>query len=416
MNSYSWNNGKTTSSIYAKNTGWYKVVVTPVTGCLSYDSIFVSILKADIVQNDTLICQGDSIALNIINYNNQVYVQEKINSLINTGKWTLMKSFNGHFYLKYNIRMVWPQAKLLCEQNGGYLYCVNSKLENDSVSAFIANSQLYGDFLLGLYQDTFDPSYLEPAGGWKWLDGTNMNYSNWGTNEPSGNYENFGIMDWNNIGEYWNDTYDNISGTVIMELTSDLSYLWNNGNTSSTITVSPTQSAKYWVKVSNGISTCTDTATITVLNSISPIIINNNGILSIIGGPYSSYQWNFEGMPIQGETNDTLKPNLNGIYSVTVTSGSCILNSQTYTIINVGITNTKSFLNGLKIYPNPTNSIINIEGLTKNENNTIQIFDVQGKLVITKTITEKGTIDLSELNKGVYVIKIGEIAQRIVKM
>jgi hypothetical protein len=70
----------------------------------------------------------------------------------------------------------------------------------------------------------------------------------------------------------------------------------------------------------------------------------------------------------------------------------------------------------LKFYPNPTNNIINVEGLSKNENNTIQIFDVQGKLVITKTITEKGTIDLSELNKGVYVIKIGEVAQRIVKM
>jgi hypothetical protein len=70
----------------------------------------------------------------------------------------------------------------------------------------------------------------------------------------------------------------------------------------------------------------------------------------------------------------------------------------------------------IKIYPNPTNNIINIEGLTKNENNTIQIFDVQGKLVITKTINEKGTIDLSELNKGVYVIKIGEVAQRIVKI
>ena len=70
----------------------------------------------------------------------------------------------------------------------------------------------------------------------------------------------------------------------------------------------------------------------------------------------------------------------------------------------------------IKIYPNPTNNIINIEGLNKNENNTIQIFDVQGKLVITKTINEKGTIDLSELNKGVYVIKIGELAQRIVKI
>ena len=81
---------------------------------------------------------------------------------------------------------------------------------------------------------------------------------------------------------------------------------------------------------------------------------------------------------------------------------------------NTGINDIKN--SNIKIYPNPTNNNINIEGLNKNENNTIQIFDVQGKLVITKTIAEKGTIDLSELNKGVYVIKIGELAQRIVKM
>ena len=82
-----------------------------------------------------------------------------------------------------------------------------------------------------------------------------------------------------------------------------------------------------------------------------------------------------------------------------------------------GTTGTNDIKNAnIKIYPNPTNNIINIEGLNKNENNTIQIFDVQGKLVITKNISEKGTIDLSELNKGVYVIKIGEVAQRIVKM
>ena len=82
-----------------------------------------------------------------------------------------------------------------------------------------------------------------------------------------------------------------------------------------------------------------------------------------------------------------------------------------------GITGINDIRNSnIKIYPNPTNNIFNIEGLTKNENNTIQIFDVQGKLVITKTINEKGMIDLSELNKGVYVIKIGDVVQRIVKM
>ena len=70
----------------------------------------------------------------------------------------------------------------------------------------------------------------------------------------------------------------------------------------------------------------------------------------------------------------------------------------------------------LWIYPNPNNDIINIEGLNKNENNTIQILDVQGKIVITKSVIEKGMIDLTGLSNGIYIIKIGEFAQRIVKI
>jgi len=114
------------------------------------------------------------------------------------------------------------------------------------------------------------------------------------------------------------------------------------------------------------------------------------------------------------------------VLNFTNTSGVCfatnglaaVSGSNKIRVYTPAITTGTSEINHVlvRVYPNPTNNIINIEGLTKNENNTIQIFDVQGKLVITKTITEKGTIDLSELNKGVYVIKIGEVAQRIVKM
>ena len=114
-----------------------------------------------------------------------------------------------------------------------------------------------------------------------------------------------------------------------------------------------------------------------------------------------------------------------GFGSPSISFGTALLTNTKTTVNSMdifiaklgGITGINDIKNSnIKIYPNPTNNIINIEGLTKNENNTIQIFDVQGKLVITKTINEKGTIDLSELNKGVYVIKIGEVAQRIVKM
>jgi hypothetical protein len=111
-------------------------------------------------------------------------------------------------------------------------------------------------------------------------------------------------------------------------------------------------------------------------------------------------------------------PNVDGlIFSINFSpapNGSLVLDDLEWIMEKpVGIENINN--TNIKIYPNPTNNIINIQGLNKNEIKNVQLFDVQGKLVIVQTITENGTIDLSELNKGIYVIKIGEFAQRIVK-
>jgi hypothetical protein len=165
-------------------------------------------------------------------------------------------------------------------------------------------------------------------------------------------------------------------------------------------------------------------------------IVNQNAMFSVTTQePNVTYRWQTDmGLGFQyltnagqytGAMNNTLivsnlsMTNNNQKFRCIVTSSSCPneLISETATLFvdnNLSVGNINN--SNIKIYPNPTNNIINIEGLNKNENNTIHIFDVQGKLVITKTITEKGTIDLSELNKGVYVIKIGEVAQRIVKI
>ena len=168
-------------------------------------------------------------------------------------------------------------------------------------------------------------------------------------------------------------------------------------------------------------------------SNISVTITDDAQFTITSSDPLANYQWQTDlGVGFQnlnsvsqysGTTNDTLTisyttmNNNNQPFRCIIKSGSCSDTSNVAVLTinnNVSINDIKN--SSIKIYPNPTNNIINIEGLNKNENNTIQIFDVQGKLVITKTITEKGTIDLSELNKGVYVIKIGEVAQRIVKM
>ncbi len=229
-------------------------------------AVGVIINNPTLMAADTNICSGTSVILTANSNQNASQIQTQVNMLINSGFWTLKKTFNNHNYFEYKNRMNWPQAKLLCEQHGGYMYCVNSKIENDSVSVLIANSQLYGDFLIGLYQDKADPSYSEPSGGWKWLDGTSLSYSNWASNQPSGGSEDYGIIDWNNMGEFWNDTYDNINGTVIMEYPNFISskYLWSTGDTSAKINVTPNTTTQYWVDITTNGKTCRKYITITV--------------------------------------------------------------------------------------------------------------------------------------------------------
>ncbi|MDG1798983.1 MAG: hypothetical protein P8H35_10495, partial [Flavobacteriales bacterium] len=62
-NFYAWSNGANTQQIYAVNSGTYSVTVTDANGCTASDDVLVDILNVDIVQNDTSICEGESITL-----------------------------------------------------------------------------------------------------------------------------------------------------------------------------------------------------------------------------------------------------------------------------------------------------------------------------------------------------------------
>ncbi|TMM31481.1 T9SS type A sorting domain-containing protein [Polaribacter aestuariivivens] len=64
-----------------------------------------------------------------------------------------------------------------------------------------------------------------------------------------------------------------------------------------------------------------------------------------------------------------------------------------------------STINNIKIYPNPTNG--NNLFVKTTQNCEVQIYNVIGKLVISECVNaSNNTINLSNLNKGVYLIKI----------
>jgi hypothetical protein len=53
------------------------------------------------------------------------------------------------------------------------------------------------------------------------------------------------------------------------------------------------------------------------------------------------------------------------------------------------------------LYPNPNNGNFTIETAEKQ---TVQIFDINGRIVLTQTISGKTNIDVSSLNEGIYNI------------
>jgi len=119
---------------------------------------------------------------------------------------------------------------------------------------------------------------------------------------------------------------------------------------------------------------------------------------------------------ISGENFQQFTVNSNGDYAVEITYNNCIDTSDCVSITNTAIHSID--YSKISIYPNPVFSQLSI---INNELSIlkIDIIDVMGKTI--KTVTENtNSIDVSELNKGTYFIKIqtkkGQINKRFVKM
>lgn len=125
---------------------------------------------------------------------------------------------NGHYYEVVYGNVSWDQAKLDAEQRNyqgtpGHLVTIADAAEDQFVYFTLAGGAL-GNSWLGLYQDTTDALYAEPAGGWKWVTGEPLNYQNWYVAGGEPNDTTGG----ENVGGYWpadkwND-YSNTSNNV----------------------------------------------------------------------------------------------------------------------------------------------------------------------------------------------------------
>ena len=74
-------------------------------------------------------------------------------------------------------------------------------------------------------------------------------------------------------------------------------------------------------------------------------------------------------------------------------------------------------LTGVSVYPNPSAGVVNVTN-DNNLTNTIEVFDVTGKTVLSKVVSTQTTFDLSGNGSGVYIVKVsneaGSLVERVV--
>lgn len=149
----------------------------------------------------------------------------------------------------------------------------------------------------------------------------------------------------------------------------------------------------YTVSNSCGIAFNIKTVTVNPIPD-APLVTENQGLLSV-PNTYNSYQWFVNGDVIPGATADTCGTSITGIYNVRVTNAfGCINYSQP-------LEHTECILDDMRIYPNPTASVLNIQWCKKV---TVRLMCADGKEV---TVNQNvNSVDMSMLPNGIYFLSI----------
>ncbi len=137
-----------------------------------------------------------------------------------------------------------------------------------------------------------------------------------------------------------------LGSPAVLSATGASSYIWSNGDTTSSITVSPAMTTTYTVFGSNGANTCGSSSSQTITVKPRPIVHLGNdtmvcGLLShpiiLNAGANNGYTYNWS----TGASTNTISINNSGTYYVSVTSAIGCSASDTFKIIISGATHNE---------------------------------------------------------------------------
>ncbi len=163
------------------------------------------------------------------------------------------------------------------------------------------------------------------------------------------------------------------------------------------------------------------TQNIVVRSIDSTISFDGESIVALSEG--YAYQWvdcNNNNTAIEGATEYKFTPSSYGSYAVTITNDSYSTTSDCFELTALDVDNIENSILNVVLYPNPVESILQVNIGNDYNNYLIEIFDILGnKIYTSKTDRRITKLAVETLSAGIYIIRLtGEqksVSKRFIK-
>ena len=216
-----------------------------------------------------------------------------------------------------------------------------------------------------------------------------------------------------------------LGDTLVISAEPGHSYVWSTGEQGASIDV--VTSGDYWVEITSpaGCMTQSDTISAVMLPGVVlPVLFTSNAFAA--NGdttnfkmiPYNqafTYTWSVIGGSIiagqGGENVDILwqsTPGDTAVVKLIVDNGLCV-DSTTLKVYITTIGTSESYLDNLKLYPNPATGRLYVEGLNEQSNILIcEVIDAMGQKIQIIKLAEERFIDIEMLPAGTYTLRLSD--------
>lgn len=189
------------------------------------------------------------------------------------------------------------------------------------------------------------------------------------------------------------------AGGLVLRALSSPGYLWNDGSTGPTLTV--TQAGTYWVRRKTAPCTYT-TDTIKVKgNTPEAVIVLNNNTLSTTQ-TYNFYQWYKNGIAIPNSNGQYCTATGPGWYSVKVNGPDGCSDSTAYQIGN-GTSINNLDKSKIIVSPNPARDKVYIQSPIPLH---VSLYNIEGKKLMEER--QKPELDVRHIAEGLYFLRMND--------